>query len=1081
MKKNLLLAVTCLLLLVFNGGLLAQSVIINGHVSDASDGGPLLFVNVVEVDQNGRFVTGATTDMNGNYVLRVSSSEATVQISYIGYKKQTINVGGRSRIDVVLEPETQSIGEVVITGTKLGSDGVVPIRDRATSIDRIELDELKSSMTTTVEDMLQGRLGNVDITAVSGDPGAGLNIRIRGTATLNAENDPLIVVNGIPYDADIEDNFDFGSADVERFGNLIDVVPEDIESIEVLKDAAATAVWGSRAANGVLMIQTKRGIKSKPIFEYTYKITQSTEPDHIPMLDGSGYAQLITESHYNYDRNEFENIQIAFDPEWEEYYNFAQNTNWVDEITRTGYAQQHNFSVRGGGEKSRYNLSMGYQDEMGTTIGNRLKKINLRTSLDYDLSSKLRFTTDVFYTRYDQNTTYDLEDWDFDRPSENIDKTIRTIAYKKMPNMSIYERDTNNVVYDEFFTPTNTLQGNASEIYNPVAFGTLGVHERIKDNARAMFNLRYKPFSTLELNTSVTLDIFDHKRNKFLPFKALGYNYEDNLTNKAENDFTKKSSIFTFSRAVYRPYIADKHSLIVMGQIDTEESVSRNYNVQTSKSGSPDMQDPIGDKHLSYFRSELSEFRSLGFFLNLHYKFMDKYIFSFGAKAEGNSRFSKEARWGLFPTVTAAWRISEEKPLRNVKFINDLKIRGSWGQSGNSPQDNYLYFNTYEAGTNFAYLSIPGVQPKGPELTSLKWETIEQSNIGLSFFGFKNKMNIEMDFYIKKTLDLYLKDYEIPDHSGYGTIHRNDGELQNKGWEFSVDYELIDRENFKLSFNFNSSRNRNIVIRLPENYSLEYGNMLDNGNYKISIEPGKPIGGFFGYRYLGVYPTDDDAIVIGADGQPVYGLNASTPLRMIQGGSGYEFEGGDAHYDDINFDGQIDELDLVYLGDLNPDFMGGFGTRIQYKNFVVNTFFYYKLGQEIINQTRMDTEKMYNHDNQSLATDWRWRRPGDITDVPRALYGRGFNWMGSNRFVEDGSYLRLKSASLSYFVSDKIVEKLRLNEMKLYITGYNLYTWTNYSGQDPDVAPPSKPDELPKDNSRTPPSLRITLGIDITF
>ena len=245
MRKNLLLAVTCLFLFIFNVNLLAQSVIISGRVSDASDGEPLLFVNVVEVDQNGRFVTGSTTDMNGNYVLRVSSSQAIILVSYIGYKKQSINVGNRSKINVSLEPEAQKIGEVVITGAKLGSDGVVPIRDRATSISRIEMDELTSSMTTTVEDMLQGRLGNVDITAVSGDPGAGLNIRIRGTATLNAQNDPLIVINGIPYDAEIDDNFDFAAADVDRFGNLIDVSPEDIESIEVLKDAASTAVWGS--------------------------------------------------------------------------------------------------------------------------------------------------------------------------------------------------------------------------------------------------------------------------------------------------------------------------------------------------------------------------------------------------------------------------------------------------------------------------------------------------------------------------------------------------------------------------------------------------------------------------------------------------------------------------------------------------------------------------------------------------------------------------------------------------------------------------------------------------------------------
>lgn len=1068
-----------MLLMTLNFSIMAQSVIISGHIKDAVTGEALLFVNVVEEDANGRFIAGTTSDLNGNYVLKVSSPQAKLQFSYIGYHKQTILAANRTKIDVELEAETQLLNEVVITGDKMGNDGVIAIRDRATSVSRLEMVGMETSLTTTVEEMLQGRLGNVDITAVSGDPGAGLNIRIRGTATLNAKNDPLIVINGIPYNAEIDDNFDFGSADVERFGNLIDVPPEDIESIEVLKDAAATAVWGSRAANGVLMIQTKRGFKSKPLFEYTYKITQAREPDPIPMLDGPGYARLITEAHYNYDRNEFYSDQIAYDPEWEEYYNFSQNTNWVKEITRIAYTQQHNFSVRGGGEKSKYNISIGYSDEEGTTIGNGLQKFTLRNSLDYDLSSKLRFTSDILYTRYNQESTYDVEDWYFDG---STNRTVRTTAYKKMPNMSVYERDTLNNVYDEYFTPQSTIQGNANEIYNPVAFANLGVHERIKDNARAMFNLRYKALPHLEINASVTLDIFDHKVNKFLPYKALGYNYEDDLTNKAENDFSKKSSIFTFTRAVWDPYLGENHSLLILGQFDTEESVARNYNVQTSKSASPSMQDPIGDKDLNYFRSDLSEFRFLGLFLNVHYKLLDRYIFSAGIKGEANSRFSEESRWGYFPTLTAAWRLSEEFFLKNVQFINDLKIRGSWGQSGNSPQQNYLYFNTYQAGSDLAYLDIPGIQPKGPELTSLKWETIDQYNIGLSFAGLNNRMMIEADFYNKKTLDLYLENYQIPDHSGYGSINRNDGEMLNRGWEFMIDYKIIQRKDFSFSLNFNASRNRNMVIRLPENYSFEYGNMLENGNYKISIQPGEPIGGFFGYRYLGVYATTADAIVIGADGQPVYALGATSPMRMIHGGgSGYEFEGGDAHYDDINFDGQISELDLVYLGDLNPDFFGGISPRIQYKSFVFNALFYYKIGQEIINQTRMDTENMYTHDNQSRATDWRWRSEGDITDIPRALYQRGYNWMGSDRFVEDGSYMRIKSASLSYFLSDKVCDALHVKDLKVYLTGYNLYTWTNYTGQDPDVAPPSKPDELPKDISRTPPSLRITLGINISF
>jgi hypothetical protein len=273
-----------------------------------------------------------------------------------------------------------------------------------------------------------------------------------------------------------------------------------------------------------------------------------------------------------------------------------------------------------------------------------------------------------------------------------------------------------------------------------------------------------------------------------------------------------------------------------------------------------------------------------------------------------------------------------------------------------------------------------------------------------------------------------------------------------------------------------------VVLSLPENYSLIYGNMLENGNYKIAIKPGDPLGGFFGYEYLGVYTSDDDAIVRDKNGDPVYGLNVTNPLNMVMGGaSGYVFKGGDAKYKDQNYDGEISELDIVYLGDLNPQYMGGTGLRVQYKSFIFNSFFYFKVGQKIINQTKMDTEKMYNHDNQSVATNWRWRRVGDITDVPRALYNQGFNWLGSDRFVEDGSYLRLKSLSLSYLVSPKVCRAMRLKDMKLFATGYNLFTLTNYSGQDPDVAPPVNPDTLPKDFSKTPPSRKIMLGVNISF
>jgi len=1077
MKKIILLSGLLICLLSSFNSVYGQSAIIKGKVTDSMTKETLMAVNIVEMDKNGRFISGTVTDINGNYVLKVTDEKNEVQVSFIGYKKQSFTIDGRTTIDIILETESISVEAVVVTGAKMGNDGITSVRDRATAVTRLELKGMESVMSTSVEDMLQGRLGNVDISSVSGDPGAGLNIRIRGTASLNARNQPLIVINGIPYDANIDDGFDFASADIEKFGNLIDVSPEDIESIEVLKDAASTAVWGSRASNGVLMIKTKRGSKSKPIFEYTFKGTLGFEPDPIPMLDGAGYARLITEEHYNVNRNEFYSQQIAYDPEWEEYYNYSQNTNWVKEITQTALTNQHDFSVRGGGDKSRYNMSMGYFDEGGTTIGNNLQKLTLRSSLDYDLSSKVQFKSDIMFTRYDQSNTYDVEDSEYGGY-----KSLRAVAYRKMPNLSVYDLDTLGNSTGAYFTPYSTLQGNARDYYNPVAFANLGQQQRFKDNARALFTAKWFITPKLTWDGTVTLDLFDQKIEKFLPYKAIGYDYANDITNRAINEFSKKSSIFTINKLIYHPDFGADHDAVFMGQVDTEESRSRWYKTESSQSASPFLTQPINDKHLNYFGASYTEYRSLGFYGTGSYKYKDKYSVMLGAKYEGNSKFSSESRWGLFPTVAGFWRLSGEEFMTNATFIDDLKLRVSWGQSGNSPAGNYLYYNTYSAGSRYSYMDMQGVQPNGLELTSLQWETIEQINPGLSFIGIDGRMNIEVDFYNKKTFNLYLENSGIPNHTGFGGIDRNDGEMENRGYEFMIDYTIIRKKDFQLNFNVNLSSNQNKVLRLPENYALEYGNMLENGNYKISITPGEPLGGFFGYEYLGVYTGDDDAIVRDENGDPVYGLGAEEPLSMIMGGpSGYVFEGGDAKYKDQNYDGKIDELDLVYLGDLNPKLMGGTGFRIQYKGFVFNSFFYFKAGQEIINQTRMDTEKMYNYDNQSTATDWRWRREGDITDVPRALYNKGFNWLGSDRFVEDGSYIRLKSLSLTYNVPAEFSRKMRLSNMKFFATAYNLYTWTNYSGQDPDVAPPTKPDSLPRDLSKTPPSKKYMFGLNISF
>jgi TonB-linked SusC/RagA family outer membrane protein len=1075
MKKIILLTGLLIGFLSYVSNLTAQTTaIIKGRVIDAATNEVMPFVNVVEIDDRGRFVVGTVADINGNFVIKVKDLNDSIQVSFIGYKKFMFKIDNRTKIDVTLEQESQTLAEVKITASKIGNDGFTQVRDRATAVTRMELKEMKSVMSTTVEEMMQGRMGNVDITSISGDPGSGLNIRIRGTASLNARNQPLIVVNGIPYDASFDESFDFGSADVQKFGNLIDVSPEDIESVEVLKDAASTAVWGSKASNGVIMIKTKRGSKSKPRFEATFKTTVAKEPDQIPMLDAKDYARLMLEEHYNVERTSVSAVtpwtsqEIAFNPLYREYWNFNQNTDWVKEITQDALTNQLDFSVRGGGEKTKYKMSVGYFDEGGTTVGNRLKKLTLNSSLDYDLSSKLQLKTDIMFTRYDQDANYD----------KGVGN-VRSVAYKKMPNMSIYERNDSNETHGEYFIPSSTIQGDAKSSYNPVAFVNLGVNNKLKDNARALFNLKYTILPNLIYNSTITLDIFDSKQNEFLPYGALGFgDTGDGITNHAFNEFQKKSTMFTINQVIFTPKLPKEHNLNFMTQFDTQEEINRRLTVESSKSASPFIQQPVGDKHLESLSSAYSKIRSLGLFVTSNYVYNDKYIFMVGAKGEGTSKFSANSRWGIFPTVSVAWRISNEPFLKNVKAINELKLRSSWGQSGNQPTSQDLYFNKYQSTSDYAYLDMQGVRPMGLELTKLKWETIDQINVGMDFSGFNERFSFQVDVYKKKTLDLYLKNSSIPSSAGYSSMDLNEGEMENRGVEFNMDFSIVKTEDILVDLNFNVSKNQNMVIRLPENFRLEKGNVMNNGEYLIKVEAGVPMGGFYGYKYKGVYPTNADAVVIDELGNQVKNLNGYT-FNMRH--DLYTFMGGDANYADMNHDGSIDRLDIVYLGQLNPDFIGGGGLKLKYKNVVLNSFFNFKVGQKIINQTRMDTEKMSGHENQSMAVTWRWRRPGDSTDMPRALYGSGYNWLGSDRFVEDGSFMRLKTLSLSYDFNENFCKKIKVRSLKMYTTGYNLFTWTNYSGQDPDVAVPSDPTVLPKDESRTPPSIRIMFGINVEF
>jgi TonB-linked SusC/RagA family outer membrane protein len=466
----------------------------------------------------------------------------------------------------------------------------------------------------------------------------------------------------------------------------------------------------------------------------------------------------------------------------------------------------------------------------------------------------------------------------------------------------------------------------------------------------------------------------------------------------------------------------------------------------------------------------------LGF---IHYSLLDRYLVQFNIRREGSSRFGYDSRWGTFPSISVAYRISSEPFMKNLTFINDFKLRYSYGVNGNQPGNSYGYFNLYSTGQE--YIDLPVVVPTNLQLDHFRWEKNSQINYGTDITTLNNRLEIHFDIYSQKSKDLIWENLSLPSTSGFPNITRNWGSMDNKGWELMFDTEILKMEKLKFNFNFNIAHNENRITEIPENFDFEFGSEANNGQYARRAMEGHPIGTFYGFRYLGVYPRDADAVAHDAEGDIIYDM-AGKPLYIRYGNAdGYRFRGGDAIYEDINDDGLINELDIVRLGDSNPNFIGGFGPKLTWKNLVVTLFFHYRLGQDIVNMTKMYNENMYSRNNQSISVLNRWRRQGDITDIPRALYNQGYNWLGSDRFVEDGSFLRFKSASVGYTFK-RVAEKLRVKEMKINFMVYNLYTWTQYTGVDPEVPMLSNdPFFIGEDKANTPPPMSYILSMDIKF
>lgn len=1082
-------------------------VVIRGVVTAAIDKLPLPGANVLLVNKDGRVVGNAVTDMDGNYSMRVETRAGdNLVATYIGMKKATIPVKGKMTINIVMQDETVMLEGATIVGNKRVNNGMMDVseRDLTTAMSRISMSDLEDGMTApSVEDALQGRIAGMDIAASSGDPGAGMSIRIRGTTSMTGSSQPLIVVDGFPYDVSVDDDFDFATADEEEYSQLLNVAPDDIKEITVLKDAAATALYGAKAANGVLMITTKRGTVSKPRISYTFKGTVISRPHGIETLSGDEYTTLIQEALMNsgkiYDPTA--DPEFAYDVNQPYYfYNYGANTNWYDEVTRTGFSQDHTASISGGGDKAQYRASIGYYNANSVVIGTGLDRINARLNVDYNISKQLKFSASMAYTRTDDRKNY--------ISYFSTGQNATSMAFTRMPNMGVYEYNEIGLWTGNFFTPEESPQGkwnpssSSGGVYNPVAMAKDGYFQTLSNNVVSNLSLIWRPLAWMRYQSDFSLNVSNNKKNAFLPQTATGRPWNEATVNRADDRDGEAFTIYTMNKVIFTPDLGKKHSFQGLLALTTSDKRSTNFRLTGGNLASPYLKDPSIPSRVtgaSYLTSSttLQQERSVGMMGSIQYSLLDRYIVNTTARYDGNSRFGKENRWGLFPSVSLRWRLSGEpfmKPWK--KWLNELSLRASYGLNGSSPKtnNNYTHISLYDS-YEYSYLGETGVYPANLELSNLKWQTTTQVNFGMNFAAFKNRLNIDVEVYQKRSKDQYFQNLSLPSTTGFTKADVNSGSMENKGFELSINTVPYRSKAWNISFNINLARNINSILDVPDQYPMQKGVLTTNGQYVRRFELGQPIGAIYGFRYKGVYLNDDQTIARDANGNKIYSYDASgkrTPVQMrfAYPTIDYQFKAGDAIYEDINHDGNIDYQDVVYLGNANPILTGGFGPNIRYKSVSVSAFFNFRYGNKVINKMGMSLQNMASYNNQSKAVLRRWRHPYEDeatapTDLlPRAVYGskNAYNYLGSDRFVEDGSFLRIQSISFGYTFPRKWLAPIGIQNLKLYCNLQNVYTFTKYKGMDPEIGSANQDALLTGfDNYRYPSPRIYTFGLNLTF
>lgn len=991
------------------------------------------------------------SDLDGHFSITVSSPQDVLEVRFLGFVTQEVQIQGKNKITILLAENQTVLDEVVVIGY-----GSQKRADLTGAISSVNVEDFKKAVVPSIEDALAGRVAGVQVSASDGQPGSAYNIVVRGVSSLTQDTAPLYVIDGFPVE-----NFD---------NNLLN--PADIESIEVLKDASATAIYGSRGGNGVVIVTTKKGVTGLPKISYDTYVGVQTELKRYELMDPFNFVK------YQIELNPATTRYTTDVGRTLESYKKVKGIDWQDEAMQTGILRSHSLSISGGDDKTKYLVSGSYLDQEGLLLNSGFKRYQGKIVLDQTVNRNFKVGVNLNLSSTKKFGAVANSSGDNGSSTLNVMYSIwgyRPVSGGSEENDEILLEDPTdpdvNPANDYRFNPVLSLRNEYNPAFNSSLLGNAYAEYKFSKNLtfRSTVGITKSWYEQEIFNNTNTRD-----GSPSTPQGANGMNgsvvHSESLNFLNENTLTYKKTIKNHNLNVLAGYTFQKYKAAVDG-FSANQVPNADLGISGLDEGVPDQ-----------IRSS-STLNGLESFLSrISYNFNSKYYLTASFRADGSSKFAEGNKWAYFPSASFAWRLSKEsffeKPY--LKFVNDAKLRLGYGITGNNRVSDFAYRSSlYVSGYGYGFNNgaIPAAYPQTVGNKDIKWESSTMINGGVDLSFLKSKFSLTVDVYEKNTTDLLLNATLNPS-SGYSNAFKNIGEISNRGLELTLNTVNIKNKDFSWTSNFNISFNRNRVVSLNEDQPVLLTNVRWSSNFNNTTpyiaKPGNSVAMFYGFIFEGIYQYSDFNTTTSGG----YLLKDEIPNN---GNARTSVKPGDIKYKDINGDGQVNSDDRTIIGDPNPIHIGGFSNNFTYKGFDLNIFLQWSYGNDLLNANRIEFEggSARTSLNQFASFQNRWSPDNPSNEYFRAG-GQGPS-VYSSKIIEDGSYLKLKTISLGYNLPDLLIRRLNISKLRLYLSAQNILTWTKYSGIDPDVSVRSSALTPGFDWSAYPSAKTITFGLNLNF